>query len=67
MEPLIQIKTKVSRVNFRSMERRFLGINDFADYLGIPKGALYVWVCQKKIPYFKIGKLIKFDLHEIES
>ena len=66
MEPLIQLNTKVDKVSSRSVERRFLGINDFADYLGVPKGTLYVWVCQKKIPYLKIGKLVKFDLHEIE-
>ena len=49
------------------VERRFLGINDFSDYLGVPKGTLYVWVCQKKIPYLKVGKLVKFDLSEIEG
>ena len=49
-----------------SIEKRFLGINDFSDYIGVPKGTLYSWVCQKKIPYLKIGKLVKFDLREIE-
>jgi len=66
MESLIQLKPKDNRVNFQSIEKRFLGINDFSDYLGVPKGTLYVWVCQKKIPYLKIGKLVKFDLREIE-
>ncbi len=50
-----------------TIERRYLGIDEFADYLGVPKGTLYVWVCQKKIPYLKIGKLLKFDLKEIEQ
>ena len=48
-------------------EKRFVGINEFSQYLGITKGTLYVWVCQKKIPYLKIGKLVKFDLMEIEE
>lgn len=49
------------------MERRYIGIEDLAQYLSIPKGSLYVWVCHKKIPYFKVGKLLRFDLKEIES
>ena len=50
----------------QTMERRYLGMDDFSTYLGVPKGTLYVWVCRKKIPYLKIGKLVKFDLREIE-
>jgi len=49
------------------MERRFLGINEFAEYLGVQKGTLYVWVCHRKIPFLKVGKLVKFDLKEIEE
>lgn len=48
------------------MDRRFIGINDLAEYLGLAKGTVYVWVCHKKIPYLKVGKLVKFDLREIE-
>ena len=47
-------------------ERRYLGMDDFSDYIGVTKGTLYVWVCRKKIPYVKIGKLVKFDMKEIE-
>lgn len=49
------------------MKKRFLGIKELAEYLGIPKGTLYVWTCYKKIPYFKIGRIVKFDLEEIEK
>ena len=48
------------------MEKRFLGIKELAEYLGITPGTAYVWVCHKKIPYLKVGKLVKFDLKEIE-
>ncbi len=54
-------------MNVRTLEKRFLGMDDFSDYLGVPKGTLYVWVCHKKIPYLKVGKLVKFDLREIEN
>ena len=36
-------------------------------YLGFTKGTLYVWVCQRRIPYLKIGKLVKFDIIEVEN
>jgi len=48
------------------MEKRFLGIEEASEYLGLTKGTLYGWVCHKKIPYLKIGRLVKFDLREIE-
>jgi len=49
------------------MDRRYLGIEELSRYLGLTKGTLYVWVCQKRIPYLKIGKLLKFDIIEIEN
>ena len=49
------------------MEKRYININDLSDYLGIPKGTIYVWVCHRKIPYVKVGRLLKFDLHKIEG
>ena len=49
------------------MERRYLNINELSDYIGIPKGTLYVWVCQKRIPYVKISNLLRFDLRQIEG
>ena len=49
------------------MERRYISITEASQYLGLTKGTLYVWACQKRIPYLKIGKLLKFDIIEIEQ
>lgn len=49
------------------MDKRYLGIEEASQYLGLTKGTLYVWVCQRRIPYLKIGKLLKFDIIEIEN
>jgi len=49
------------------MDKRFLGIEELSEYIGLTKGTLYVWVCQRKIPYLKVGKLVKFDLKEIDD
>ncbi|MDD5431663.1 MAG: helix-turn-helix domain-containing protein [Candidatus Omnitrophica bacterium] len=47
--------------------KRFLNVEELAEYLGFAVGTLYVWVCRKKIPYLKIGRTVKFDLQEIEN
>ncbi len=49
------------------IEKRFLGIKELAQYLGIKEGTVYVWVCHRKIPYSKVGRLVKFDLVKIEK
>lgn len=49
------------------IERRFLGIKELANYLGIAEGTIYVWVCHRKIPYVKVGRLVKFDMRDIEE
>ena len=48
-------------------EKRYLGIKECSQYIGVTKGTLYVWVCHKKIPYLKVGRLVKFDLLLIEK
>ena len=49
------------------IEKRYLGISECSQYIGVTKGTLYVWVCHKKIPYLKVGRLVKFDLRVIEK
>lgn len=49
------------------MEKRFLNIKETAEYLGLSKGTLYVWVCRRKISYHKFGGAVRFDLREIEG
>ena len=48
-------------------EKRFIGIKECSEYLGIPKGTLYSWTFSRKIPYIKMGRLVKFDLKELEN
>ena len=48
-------------------EQRFIGIKECSEYLGIPKGTLYSWTFSRKIPYIKMGRLVKFDLRKLEE
>ncbi len=53
-------------MGFAILEKRYLGTVECSEYLGITKGTLYAWVSHKRIPYIKIGKLVKFDVKEID-
>ena len=47
------------------MEKKLLSLDETAQYLGVKKPTLYSWVFQRKIPYLKVGRLVKFDLHKL--
>jgi len=49
------------------MNKRFIGITGLSEYLDISKNTVYSWIWQRKIPYVKIGRLVKFDLRKIED
>jgi excisionase family DNA binding protein len=48
------------------MERRFIGVKELAVYLGIKVDTVYAWVSARRIPFRKLGKLVKFDLKEVD-
>ena len=49
------------------MERRFLNKKELAEYLGLKEGTVSVWVCYRKIPFVRVGRLVKFDLRRIDA
>lgn len=49
------------------MEKKLIGTKELAKYLDVSIGTIYSWVWQKKLPHYKVGRLVKFDLKEIES
>ncbi len=49
------------------MNNRLLSIVEASEYLGITKGTLYSWVCQRKIPVVKMGSLNKFDIKDLDQ
>ncbi|MDD5496713.1 MAG: helix-turn-helix domain-containing protein [Candidatus Omnitrophica bacterium] len=49
------------------MSKKYLGINDISEYLGVTVNTLYSWVCQKRIPYIKVGRLVRFDMDRIQK
>ncbi len=42
-------------------------INTLAKYLSISKNTIYSWVNQRKIPYHKVGSLLRFDINAVDE
>ena len=53
--------------NSENYNGRLLNIKQLAHFLGVKEGTIYVWVCHRKIPFLKVGRLVKFDLRKIEK
>ena len=49
------------------MEKRYIGPQELSQFLDLKIDTIYSWVWQRKIPHFKMGRCIKFDLLEIEK
>ena len=42
--------------------RRLIDIKAAAEYTGLSPHTVYAMVSQRRIPYVKVGRLVKFDL-----
>lgn len=49
------------------MAQELLSPKQLAGQLHISVHTVYLWVQLKKIPHYKLGKLVKFDLQEIQE
>lgn len=48
-------------------EKRFIGVQQLAEYLDVAPKTIYKWRANGKIRCYKIGRKVKFDLQEIDS
>lgn len=44
-----------------------INIQELSKKLNISTSGIYAWVSQKKIPYVKVGHLIRFDSDDIDE
>ena len=42
-------------------------VSEIANFLGVKESTIYAWVHTRQIPYYKIGRLVKFKSDEIDS
>ena len=47
--------------------RDYVTVAEIANRLRVSRHTIYSWVSQKRIPYLKVGRLLRFDLHVVEQ
>lgn len=48
------------------MDKRFLNTKEMAIYLGLSEHTIRAWVKLGKIPFYKLGRAVRFDLRKLE-
>ena len=43
------------------MPRKLLNVKEVSGYTGLAPDTIYTMVSQRRIPYVKVGRLVKFD------
>ena len=49
------------------MQSNLISLKEIAEHLNVKPSTIYAWVNQKRLPYIKIGRLVKFDLRDIDA
>ena len=49
------------------IQRRLLTVKELSEYIGISQDTIYTQVSQRRVPYVKIGRLLKFDIKAIDE
>ena len=47
--------------------RRLITIQETAEYTGLSPFTLYTMVSQRRIPFVKVGRLVKFDVGLLDA
>lgn len=45
--------------------KKLISASEIAEVLGIQSQTVYLWVRQKRIPFYRVGRLVKFDEDEV--
>lgn len=43
-----------------------LNVNEAARFLAVSPSTLYGWVWQRRIPFVKVGRAVRFDMADLE-
>ena len=49
------------------IQKRLIDITGVAERLGVRPKTIYAWVHMRQIPYVKMGRLVKFDVADIDT
>jgi excisionase family DNA binding protein len=46
---------------------RPITVNEVAEYFGVSRRTIYYWMEDRRIPYLRIGRCLRFKLEDIEQ
>ena len=49
------------------MAERWVSIDEISEHLGVKKDTIYKWVAKKRMPDHKVGRILKFQIKEVEK
>jgi excisionase family DNA binding protein len=58
---------KSKEVDGVASDKRYVDIKFLVTYTGFKTPTIRDWIRSKRIPFLKVGKLIRFDLHQIDE
>lgn len=47
------------------MSKQYMSLKELSEHFSIPTSTLYRWVNERKLPYYKVGKMLRFDVWEM--
>ena len=53
--------------NIKKVMKRLLNLKDAAAYLGLSKRTLRRKIDQRALPFYKVGRLVRFDLIDLKE
>ncbi len=54
-------------MNEQISTRKLIGVAEAAQYTGLSIHTVYAMVSQRRIPYVKVGRLVKFDVPMLDA
>jgi excisionase family DNA binding protein len=48
-------------------ERHLMTVQEAANYLAVSVSTLYGWAWQRKVPFVKLGRALRFDIVDLEK
>ena len=45
---------------------QLVNVNEAAQFLAVSPSTLYGWVWQRRIPFVKVGRAVRFDIADLE-
>ena len=67
MRQTLPTETQLDSVKGTLARDGLLTVREAAQYLAVSVSTLYGWVWQRRIPFVKIGRALRFDSHDLES